>query len=110
MSSMYERIVNRCKELGITPGGLCNSLGVRRGTMSELKSGRTQNLSAEKLSLFAKALNVSCDYLITGEEAQVSFSEDEMKLISSWRRASEEERENIAFILRHKGMKLSEAE
>lgn len=68
MGNMYDRIAELCKAKGITPSAMCDAIGIRRAFMSELKSGRTKKLSAEKTAMIAEYLGTTSDYLITGEE------------------------------------------
>lgn len=68
MGSMYDRIAELCKAKGISPSAMCDAIGIRRAFMSELKSGRTKKLSAEKTAMIADYLGTTSDYLITGEE------------------------------------------
>lgn len=108
--NMYERIELRCKELGIRPGTVCDRIGIRRAFMTEIKTGRTKNLSCEKVALIARELNVSCDWLITGEDFHPSITAFERSLISAWNQASDSERENVAFLLRNYGLAMPVAE
>lgn len=104
--TMYDRILRCCAEKGLTPGAVCNAIGVRRGMITELKTGRTKELAASNVYKFAKYLNVSCDYLITGHDFNFDMDSEERTLINCWKRATDDERENVAFILRNYGMPL----
>lgn len=64
MRNLYKRIENLCEEKGITVTQLCRDTGISRSTMSELKAGRTINLSSVSLVKFARFFNVSTDYLL----------------------------------------------
>lgn len=100
MSNMYDRIVRRCSEIGVTPGKMCDDLKMRRAGMSELKTRRTGNFAAERVAQIAAYLRCSCDYLITGDEFRPEYSAKERELVSAWRLATDDERENVAFVLR----------
>lgn len=63
---MYKRIEALCKSSGTNITAMCKNLGITRASLSELKSGRTKSLSAEKLIKIANHFNVSPSYL-TGE-------------------------------------------
>lgn len=103
MNTMYDRIIARCNELGITGGYLCDSIGIRRAFLTELKCGRTKNLSCDKVFVIADFLGVSCDYIITGRDFKSELTDDERKLLSAYRIASPEEKQNVCFILRNYG-------
>ena len=68
MNNLYERIFSLCSENGIKPGKMCTDLGISRGNISDLKMGRIESLSADKLAKIATYFKVSVDYLLTGEE------------------------------------------
>lgn len=62
MGNLYEIIVGLCNERGVTQYRMCKDAGVARSTMTELKSGRTQSLSAETLQKIAGYFRVPVDY------------------------------------------------
>ena len=49
-------------------GRLCTELGFSRSTLSDLKAGRINSLSSQKLQKIADYFSVSVDTLLTGEE------------------------------------------
>lgn len=70
MSDLYKNIHNLCEREGIKDGTLCANIGIRRSFLSELKSGRTKNLSAATLSKIADYFDVTVDYLLTGQQKE----------------------------------------
>ena len=66
MSVLYKRIEELCKEHGETITTMCKASGASRASLSDLKVGRKQSLSAETLSKIAAHFNVSVDYLLSG--------------------------------------------
>ena len=65
MESLYDRIELLGKQHGYeNMTALCKAATVSRAVMSELKSGRTSELSIKNATKFAKCLNVSVDYLL----------------------------------------------
>lgn len=68
MNSLYEKIAALCAERGIKPGRMSGDLGISRGNISDLKMGRIECLSAEKLSKIAAYFGVSVDYLLGKEK------------------------------------------
>lgn len=87
MCKMYGTIEALCEIRGIKPGKMCAELGISRGTMSDLKAGRTKKLSAENIEKISKYFGVSTDYLLTGEdtkkaptpEGERKISDDDIK-------------------------------
>ena len=64
MSNLYNRIGALCKERGITVTAMCKESGASRASLSDLKMGRKQSLSADTLDKIASYLQVSVDYLL----------------------------------------------
>ncbi len=99
MSTMYDRIIWACSERGVTPSRMCDDIGSRRGFMTELKQGRTRNLSCEKVAVISEYLGVSCDFLIKGKETDGIIAK-EREILHGYRMALPSEKETIEFILR----------
>lgn len=68
MNELYERIAALCSQRDIKPGRMCNDLGISRGNITDLKMGRIESLSSDKLSKISKYFGVTVDYLLTGEQ------------------------------------------
>lgn len=101
--NMYDRIMKVLNDRGETPGHMCNKLGVRRAMMSELRSKPDSALSARMTAAVADYLHVTCDYLICGRELDIGLTPVQTALVKAWDKASDTERENVAFILRNHG-------
>ena len=67
MADLSENISKLCQNHGITGGRLCTELGFSRSTLSDLKAGRINSLSSQKLQKIADYFSVSVDTLLTGE-------------------------------------------
>lgn len=67
MSDLYNRIEGLCKDRKITITDMCRACGAPRGSLSDLKMGRTNNLSASTLSKIANYFGVSVGQLL-GQE------------------------------------------
>lgn len=80
MSEMYERIAGLCKEAGIKPGRICADTGISRGLMTDLKMGRTKELSAKNTKIIADYLGVSTDYLLGKEKAPTGDGERKVEM------------------------------
>lgn len=64
MSELYNRIENLCSQKNITVTAMCRESGASRASLSDLKVGRKQSLSADTLSKIAAFFGVSIDYLL----------------------------------------------
>lgn len=78
MSELYETIARLCTDRGINITELCRQSGASRGSLTDLKMGRKQALSAETLSKIATYFGVSVDYLLGNEEKPASQEADEL--------------------------------
>lgn len=74
MSSVGERIKQRRLELGWTQDQLCTKADLSKSFLSELENGK-RSVSAENLLGIARAMNVSLDFLMTGEASQEQANE-----------------------------------
>lgn len=86
MSDLYNRIENLCKEYNESITTMCKESGASRASLSDLKVGRKQSLSAETLSKIAAHFGVSVDYLLGKESKKAptasgerSVSDDDIK-------------------------------
>ena len=67
MSNLYNRIEDLCKKNNESITTMCKESGASRASLSDLKVGRKQSLSAETLSKIAVHFGVSVDYLLGKE-------------------------------------------
>ena len=86
MSNLYNRIENLCKENNESITTMCKESGASRASLSDLKVGRKQSLSAETLSKIATHFDVSVDFLLGNEnkktptgKSERSVSDDDIK-------------------------------
>ena len=98
MESLYQRIQNLCQAKGIRPGYLCDTLGLSRGLMTDLKMGRKKSVNAQTAQKIASFFGVSVAYLLGQEDdvlrqVDVAFYGDYMEL-------SEEQKETVRDMVR----------
>lgn len=70
MSTLYYRIEKLCKAAGITITTMCKASGASRASLSDLKVGRKQSLSADTLAKIAAFFKVSVDFLLGNESSE----------------------------------------
>ena len=68
MSELYIRIENLCLKHKISVTAMCREAKVSRGSITDLKYGRSKALSSESVSKIAEYFGVPIDYLLNGEE------------------------------------------
>lgn len=81
MGNMYEKIQLLCVKKGIKPGRVCADTGLSRGMMTDLKMGRTKELSAKNAKIIADYFNVSVGYLL-GEETEKARADNGKRSVS----------------------------
>ena len=81
MSELYKRIEELCKERKVTITTMCKESGASRASLSDLKMGRKQGLSADTLNKIAKYFSVSVDYLL-GNVSDPFFTLDTDAILS----------------------------
>lgn len=72
MAELYKRIAALCEARGINVTQLCRAAGVSRASLTDLKMGRKQSLSAQTLQKLASYFGVTVDYLLAQEPALVN--------------------------------------
>lgn len=82
MSNLYNRIEGLCTDKRINITTMCKESGASRASLTDLKMGRKQSLSADTLSKISVYFGVSVDYLLGNEpkektpaEADVTFDD-----------------------------------
>ena len=108
MSTLYEHIEKLGKDKGFkNMTTLCKEAGVPRATMTELKMGRSKDLSKPNAQKFADALGVPLGTIYGTEtekpaEAQSGLgelSEEELDLLKRIKNASKKKRDAIRALL-----------
>lgn len=79
MSTMYEQIEFLCYQNGTNITNMCKKLNISRSVLSELRSGRTKELSVHNLRKIADYFHISVDSLSHCSESEnfESFIADE---------------------------------
>jgi transcriptional regulator with XRE-family HTH domain len=69
MASLGQRIRQMRKHLKLTQEGVCAKTGISKSFLSDVENGK-RNISTSNLLDIARALGVSCDFLLLGEQGQ----------------------------------------
>ena len=97
---IYDRLDMLARDRGTRVSAVCDELNLRRALLSDLKNGKTQTIGSNYISDFANYFHVTMDYVYNGDRTDLVLTTDETTLLSAWRSATDDERENVAFILR----------
>ena len=80
MCTLYERIMDLCKQNGVSGSRMCLNLGLSKSTLSDMKSGRKNGISTATAKKIASYFNVSVGYLLGEEEKKEQFNESELSI------------------------------
>lgn len=103
MSELYDRIELLCKTNGESITAMCKAAGASRASLSDLKVGRKQSLSADTLSKIAAHFQVTVDHLLGNENTAApkrGVSDEELKF-ALWGDCAEVSDEDLADVLRY---------
>lgn len=64
MSELYKRIESLCKSENVSITTMCKESGASRASLSDLKAGRNQLLSAATISKIASYFEITVDYFL----------------------------------------------
>ena len=67
MSELYERIEKLCKDNGTNITQMCKELKISRGSLTDLKTGRSKSLSLSAIAAIAGFFGVPVDSLTATE-------------------------------------------
>ena len=99
----YERLKLECQKNNTTVTALLKEFGINTARTSSWKKGGKTNPSEVKL--FADRLNVSTEYLLTGQEYnpdnQITLSKEEIEFIKEYRYLSDKSKSEIRNTLNH---------
>lgn len=93
---MYKYYEIARNERGLRDYDVCKKTGIPASTISDWKNGRIKTLKPDKLVLIANVLDVSVDYLTTGQKTQSEpLSDDERELLRLFRSMPPESRTEL---------------
>lgn len=100
---LYERLQAECQKNKTTVTTLLKEFGISTGRIGSWKSGRKPNPA--EIKLFADRLNVSTEYLLTGQEYnpdnKIILTTEETKIINEYRYLSDKSKTEIRNTLNH---------
>lgn len=108
MSNLYNRIESLCKENNESITTMCKESGASRASLSDLKVGRKQSLSAETLSKIAAHFGVSVDYLLgkenkkapTVSDERIDMSDVDVAFYGNYKELSDDDQKTIRDMVR----------
>ena len=97
MYEVYQRLLDK---KGVKNADVSRATGISNMTLSDWKRGKSVP-KADKMQKIAEFLNVSVDYLMTGEEKEVpTFSKEHIELISAYDKLSSADKLAIMQIIK----------
>ena len=77
MSDLYNKIESLCKDRKISITAMCKEATVSRGSLTDLKSGRSKELSTEAVTKIANYFGTTVDFLLGTEKNSTPPVQDE---------------------------------
>lgn len=71
---IHDRIINLCKERGISQSELERAIGIAKGSVTKWKKQEPRHSSIEKVASY---FGVSADYIINGEKSETYYLNEE---------------------------------
>lgn len=94
--NLYQRIEALCNARGISVTELCRESGVSRSSLTDLKQGRKQSLSAASLAKIAGYFSVSVDSLLGCESSdELGFDDFTYALFHETKELTQENKEKL---------------
>ncbi len=78
MSELYNRIERLCVQNKVTITAMCRESGASRASLSDLKVGRKQSLSADTLDKIANYFSTTVDYLLGRTDDPTDYDDGEV--------------------------------
>ena len=69
--TLHERIITLCESRGVKGGKMCTDIGISKSTLTDLKMGRKNGLSAKNAQKIASYLGVTVGYLLGETENEI---------------------------------------
>ena len=79
MNDLYKRIETLCSRKGVTVTQMCREAGVSRGSITDLKCGRSETLSMKTISKLSEYFEIPSDYF-TNEKGKEMLLEIEYNI------------------------------
>ena len=99
---MYEVFANLCEEKNVTPYRVAKECGFSNVTLSDWKN-KGNMPKADKLLKISRFLDVSIEFLMTGEDStlgnSIHLSAEETAIITAYRRVNDITKDNICLLL-----------
>lgn len=95
MGTLYENIITLCNESHIKAGKMCNDIGMSRGLITDLKTGRKKSITVDTAKKIADYFGVSVDRVLNIDH---SISEEQKKPALEKAELSALQKEALEFI------------
>lgn len=75
MFNLYNKIIDLCKDKGVSGSRMCVELGISKSTMTDLKNGRIKSVSAVNAQKIASYFNITVDELYGKQKSSPGVEE-----------------------------------
>ena len=109
MANLYETIEGLCREKGIRPGRLCDTLSISRSLMTDLKMGRKKSINAETAQKIASYLGVSVGQLL-GKTHEDVLDQVDVAFYGEFKELTEDQKATVRDMVRIMRMRQAQQE
>lgn len=95
MGNLYNRIEELCKSRNTNITKMCSETGISRGSLTDLKAGRSKSLSQNALHKISSYFSVSADYLLGTSTPDTQLSEFDFALLSETENLTDEQKQSV---------------
>ncbi len=110
MVNMFEVIDYLCKKNFVSVAEMCRGSGVKQNIITELKHGRTKNLSYENMVKIATYFQISVDVFKEGILEEAFPSQNDCKEIAGYHQLYKPSDDDIKFALFNGDKEISDAQ
>ncbi len=100
MDNLYESIKALCTQRGISPGRLCNDLGLSRSLPTDLKMGRKKSVNVETAQKIADYFGISVGQLLGCEEQADILEQADIAFYGDFKELNDEEKNAVRDMVR----------
>lgn len=94
MATLYEKIEDLCETVNINITQMCREAGISRASLSELKMGRSKELSNDAIRKISDYFGVSVDYLLNKTD-KTELGTSEYPVLAKYRRLKSNEQDRV---------------
>ena len=106
MFNLYDKLIELCKDKGVSGSRMCVDLGLSKSTMTDLKNGRIKSVSASNAQKIAAYFGITVDELYGAEiknspDVEEKPSREDLEMLKIFSALPEEKRKELMNYLKY---------